>query len=204
LSAFARACRLTIAAAACIALASCIGLKLDAKIAADGKVDAALEYSIPLALVELVARPEYRPYLPLPFDRAELAAKASAAGAELSSWESAEGSEYTTVSAKLKFPSVQSFASFFASDYAALKYSASGGVNTLSATLVGGRPRLDADFSAFLDAVFPDRAIEFGIELPRPPRSSKGFMGDRNKLRFSRSSNELFAAKDSILLEFSW
>jgi len=187
-----------------IFFSSCFGLRVEAKISAVGKVEALLQYTISVAALELGLSESNALYIPLTIDKNVFSQRVLANSGELLSWSVRSGTDSYLVDARVAFPDLPSFISFLDTGKKLIQYTSGENTNRLTVTIPEANTGTDPDFLKFLETVFPDDSIEISLELPKLPKSSKGFKVERNKAVFSDASTKIYILKTGINLELSW
>lgn len=183
---------------------SCIGIDAKARIAASGAVELSVDYTVSTAVDELGKLGSNAAYLPLPVGRNDLELAATRAGGQLRSWSRKDGGESFVVNAVLAFPTAAAFASFLDPKGELAVYGESGGTSTLSLTLSGGLPPADPDLVEFVKVAFADYTVSIELELPRSPKTARGFILSGRKASFSIKSSDLYAAAVPTIASVSW
>ena len=184
--------------------ASCIGIDAKARIAANGAVDLSLAYTVSTAVDELGKLGANAAYLPLPVGRDDLELAATRAGGQLRSWARKDGGDSFVVTAALAFPTAAAFASFLDPKGELAVYGESGGSSTLSLTLSRGLPPANQDLVEFVRVAFADYTVNVELELPRSPRTARGFILSGRKASFSIKSSDLYASAVPTTASVSW
>jgi len=197
-------CRSCLFLAFSLLLASCIGMDANARIAASGAVELSITYTVSTAVDELGKLGANAAYLPLPVGRDDLELAATRAGGQLRSWSRKDGGESFVVAASLAFPTVAAFVSFLDPEGELAVYGESGGTSTLSLTLSGGLSPADPDLVEFVRVAFADYSVNIEFELPRVPRTARGFILSGRKASFSMKAADLYASSIPTTASVSW
>ncbi|PKL08005.1 MAG: hypothetical protein CVV51_11180 [Spirochaetae bacterium HGW-Spirochaetae-7] len=197
-------CRSCLFLALALLLASCIGIDANGRIAADGAVELLMTYTVSTAVDELGKLGANAAYLPLPVGRDDMELAATRAGGQLRSWSRKDGGESFTVTAALAFPSVAAFASFLDPEGKLAVYGESGGTSTLSLTLSGGISPTDPDLVEFVRVAFADYTVNLTFDLPRIPKTARGFTIAGRKASFSMKAADLYASAVPVAASVSW
>ncbi len=183
---------------------SCFGLRIDAKVLPSGRVEAALQYTISVAALELSINESKALYIPITIDGTVFADRVLANSGELASWSVQNRTDSYFVDTRVIFPNMLSFVIFLDAEQKLIQFTNIENVSKLSVSIPDTKKEIDPEFLKFLETAFTADSIELSMELPKPPRSSKGFKVDRTKAAFFGTSAMFFSAKPGSILELSW
>ncbi|MBN1518756.1 MAG: hypothetical protein JW923_01540 [Spirochaetales bacterium] len=185
-------------------LSSCVGVDATARIAANGSVSLDLAYTVSLAADELGRNGDNAAYLPLPTERAGFQASVESSGGRVDAWAKNDGTDRFVVTAKLFFPTLESFVAFMESAGTRPSLSREGGRTALSMELGTSQPPRNADLAAFVTEVFSDYSVSLTLALPATPQNVVGAaVSDRN-VRFVMQSSSIYLSEQPVLVSVRW
>lgn len=182
-------------------LASCIGMDADINIAANGRVDCTLVYTVSQSIDQFGKIDGNA--LPLPISREDFALAANRSGGTVQNWRREEGKENFTIRTALSFPDPQSFARFMDPGLENAVYTEAGGIRTLRLVLSEGiNP--NRELADFLRMAFADYRIKLSFNLPANIRDGKNLgINGRNAI-YENSAADLYSATEAQFIEISW
>ncbi len=167
-------------------------------------MDAQIRYTISVAALELALSNPNAVYLPLTIDKTVFSQRVLANSGVLSEWSVEVKTDSYIVDTTVAFPTVASFIDFLDTEKKILSFDLADNVNKIIVSIPDSKTANDPDFLKFLETVFPGDAIEISVELPKAPRTSKGFKVEKNKALYFSASTQFFTLKNGNVLELSW
>ncbi|MBN2875618.1 MAG: hypothetical protein JXM71_11030 [Spirochaetales bacterium] len=183
---------------------SCIGIDADARVGADGSVEASLVYTVSTAVDEIGRLGSNAADIPLPVGRQDLELAASRAGGELVSWSRDDGPEAIVVNTSLRFPTVTAFALFLDPTGESARYTEAGGTSTLTLRLYEGANPAEDELIDFIKSAFSDYAVSLRLEFPRTPAASEGFVVSGRTAVYEIAAADLYASTVPVFVQVSW